>query len=134
MRKMLLLLVAYAIAPIVAGHGMLPMVLFSMHSLTWGLALACGSIVVVSAAFIFLRTGSVAQLVAQLAGTLILYGAWLANILYVNQFNAQAEQQMALQSMLVLSLPFQVTAAVVVYVLALQLKRTLSRARHASRT
>jgi hypothetical protein len=128
MLKMLFLFMAYSIAPVVAGHGMLPMAWFSMHSATWVLALACGSLVLVSAAFIFLRNGSPAQLVTQLVGTLILYGAWLANILYVNQLNAQAERQMALQSMLIFSLPFQGMTAVVVYVLARQLKRTLSRA------
>jgi hypothetical protein len=67
-----------------------------------------------------------ARAVAQLAGTVILYGSWLANIHYINQFNEQAEQGMALESMLVFSLPFQLATVVVMCVLAIQLKRALS--------
>jgi hypothetical protein len=128
MLKMCLLLLAYAIAPMVAGHGIAPlaMLLIRVEFLTWQLALSWGAIIVVVAASTFLRAGTLAQLVAQLAGTVVLYGSWLANIHYINQFNEQAEQGMALESMLVFSLPFQLATVVVMCVLAVQLKRALS--------
>ena len=126
MLKMFILLLAYAIAPIVAGHGIMPMAWLLVHSSEWQLALAWGAIVVGLAALVCLRAGSSAQIVAQLASALMLYGAWLANVRYAIQLNGQAEQRMALESMLILSLPFQIVTVVVVCVLAVQLKRVLS--------
>jgi len=128
MLKMCLLLVAYAIAPMVAGHGIAPMamLLISPEFLRWPLALSWGAIIIVVAGFAFLRAGTPAQLVAQLAGTVLLYGSWLANVHHINQFNEQAEQRMALESMLLFSLPFQLATVVVTWVLAVQLKRALS--------
>ena len=125
MLKMCLLLFTYAIAPIVAGHGILPMAWLLIQSPTWGTALAWGAILVIFAGSILPRTRAPAQLVTQLAGTLMLYGAWLANIHNALQFNAQAEQRMALESMLVFSLPLQAMTAAVIYLLAVQLKRVL---------
>lgn len=120
MFKMCLLLLTYAIAPMVAGHGIAPMamLLVRVEFLAWPLALGWGAIIVVVAVFTCLRAGTLAQLIAQLAGTVILYGSWL--------FNEQAEQRMALESMLLFSLPFQLATVVVMCVLAVQLKRALS--------
>jgi hypothetical protein len=128
MLKMCLLLLAYAAAPIAIGHGILPMAMLLIRAefLTWQMALSWGAIIFVVAGSICLRTGTLAQLVAQLAGTVILYGSWLATIHYMNQFNEPAEQRMALESMLLFSLPFQLATVVVMCVLAVQLKRPLS--------
>ena len=128
MLKMCLLLLTYAIAPMVAGHGIAPMamLLVRVEFLTWPLALSWGAIIIVVAVFTCLRAGTLAQLMAQLAGTVILYGSWLANIGYINQFNEQAEQRMALESMLLFSLPFQLATVVVMCVLAVQLRRALA--------
>jgi hypothetical protein len=66
---------------------------------------------------------------AQLGGVILLYGAWAANIHVVNQLNAPAERAMALESMLIFSLPFQIMTAVVLVTLVVQLRRGLSRQR-----
>lgn len=121
MKKMLLLFLTYAIAPVVAGHGILPMGLTFLFPIEQ-MALPFGAAAVVSAGFVGARIGSAARPLSQLGGTIILYCAWVVNVHIAYQSNTQAEQQMALESMLLFSLPFQITTIWVFSVLVRQAK------------
>jgi hypothetical protein len=128
MKKMIFLLVAYAIAPIVAGHGLMLMAfhLLPTQGVTWQLMLSwCAVLAVVSGCC--MRAGSLEQLCVQLASAFILYGSWVANILFINQFNAEVERPMALESMILFSAPFQLASVVVISLLVIQLKRELTK-------
>jgi hypothetical protein len=126
MLKMVVLLISYAITPVVVGHGVMPMGVLLVAPI-WQMGLAWGAIVVAIAGSVLLRAGSVGQLCSYLASTILLYGAWLANVLYFRHGNAPSEQNMALESMVLLSLPFQVATAWVTFLLLARIRRTLTR-------
>lgn len=119
MKKMLLLFLTYAIAPVVTGHGILPMGLAFLFPI-WQMALPFGAAVVVTVGFRCTREGSAARLLSQLAAAIVLYCAWAVNMLYAYRLNALAEQRMALESMFLFSLPFQITFLSVLVALARQ--------------
>ncbi|MGC1469986.1 MAG: hypothetical protein WA793_11450, partial [Sphingorhabdus sp.] len=116
--------------PLVAGHGVSPMaLLFMIPGIpAWQIALQPAALIMVAAGVLCLRKGSIAPLLLQMVSAVLLYGSWASNILYINQFNEQASRATAFESMLLLSLPFQIASIVVVYMLGKELKRACSQA------
>lgn len=127
MLKMVLLLICYLATPVVVGHGLLPMalVLVSAHAvMTWGTAMAWTAIIVLGVGFSKRPTATGG--VAQLAAAALLYGSWGMNVHHFMTLNAQGEQTIALESMLLLSIPLQLSTLLVFWIGALRLSR-LSR-------
>lgn len=124
MLKMTLLLVVYAITPIVGGRGLLPigLVLFVAPSIL-ALVLTLAAIGTLCAGFLMPLAWTLSRLFTQLAVTVLLFGAWLVQVGQAIGFNAAAEQHMALQSMLIFSIPFQIAAVAVVVISAVQIRR-----------
>ena len=118
---MALLLICYLATPVVVGHGVLPMafVLFSAHPVTWGPAMGWIAIVVLGVGFAKRSTASGG--VAQLAAAALLYGSWGMSVRQFMMLNAQGEQSIALESMLLLSIPLQIGTLLVLWLGALRL-------------
>jgi hypothetical protein len=130
MIKLLVLLLAYAIAPAVAGHGVAPMALMLLPVRPPELGQVVGwvAIGVLAYAVTGSRKGTRAQPAWSLVGAIVLYLSWLTLVLAIAPRNGPDEADTALDSMLQLSLPFQVAFVVVVVMLV----RELWRARSAS--
>lgn len=127
MLKMMLLLIAYGLAPMVARYGMSPMglLLLPRQSFTWGVSPAW---IAIAALFIasLLRAESRAKPLIFLAAALVLYGSWFINMHHYWVANGSAEQATALKSALLLSLPFQAMTYFVARQCIQKLKRQLS--------
>lgn len=123
---MALLLICYLATPVVVGHGVLPMafVLFSAHPVTWGPAMGWIAIVVLGVGFAKRSTASGG--VAQLAAAALLYGSWGMSVRQFMMLNAQGEQSIALESMLLLSIPLQVGTLLFFWIGVLRLSRVLN--------
>lgn len=125
MRKMLVLLLAYAIAPAVAGHGVAPMaaMLLPVRAPEAGQVLGWAAIAVLVYAGTGRARGARAQPWWCLAGAVLLYLSWLCLVLAIAPRNGPQEAGTALESMILLAAPFQLTFVVVVGLLMMQLMR-----------
>lgn len=134
MIKLLILLLAYAIAPAVAGHGVAPMalMLLPLRPPDLGQGLGWVAIAVLVFAMTRARTGTRAQPLWSLLGAILLYLSWLALVLTLARENGATESATALESMVQLSLPFQATFVVVVSMLLVQLWRARSASQRAT--
>ena len=134
MIRFFILLAAFAIAPIVAGHGVAPfaLVLLPLRPPEHWQVLGWFAIATLLSSGKLTQPGTVQRALVSLVGMALLCASWLMAVLHINTFNAEAEQASALETMLWLSAPFQVAFAVVLVIVVIDLKQAL-QARHGKR-
>ncbi|UIJ44757.1 hypothetical protein LZK98_17120 [Sphingomonas cannabina] len=121
------IILIYAITPLVAGHGIVPIgAVPFIDQPPWSLiALGCGAAMVIGLSNRRWRSGSTTPLFIQLAGTFVLYSSWIGHVVVFAQRSSPSERGAALESMLLLSLPFQLISVAIVFKLITQIRESL---------